>query len=112
MHQPMVRLHSLPFLLVAAFALAGCGGSARVDCPRGTICGGACVDTKEDRLNCGDCGQACAAGQICNSGQCASPCVTGLLACNGRCVDPLTDTSNCGACGASCADGKFCSAGT
>jgi hypothetical protein len=33
-------------------------------------CGGACVDTLFDELNCGGCGMACAAGETCNRGIC------------------------------------------
>ncbi len=46
--------------------LAGC------PCPgaRDTRCGAACVDVSSNRTNCGACGHACGANQVCADGQC------------------------------------------
>ena len=33
-----------------------------------TACGMACRDLQTDRLNCGACGRACAAGEACTAG--------------------------------------------
>ena len=72
-------------------------------------CGDAgCVDTRFDPKNCGGCGVACATGEVCNGGTCATTCADPLIACEGRCVDPRHDPSNCGSCGVSCVDGEVC----
>lgn len=84
--------------LVGAIALAGCGddpvvsgtptvdggGTGTVDSGGGgggdectaptTKCGDACVNTQNDAKNCGTCGKACDAGQVCGNGACASTC--------------------------------------
>ncbi len=39
-------------------------------CPGGRSCGGACVDTDIDPLNCGGCGITCVEGQGCAGGSC------------------------------------------
>ncbi|MEZ4392777.1 MAG: MXAN_6577-like cysteine-rich protein [Polyangiales bacterium] len=86
-------------------SLARCGGGD----------GGAgapfCADTRVDRANCGACGNACAAGEICESGRCVLQCPTGSSACGGRCVDLQGDRANCGACGTTCAEGEVCALG-
>src|SRR5690349_15741578 len=56
-------------------------------------CGGTCIDVLANPANCGACGKACAADQVCDQGACkakAQGCSGGLLACGGGCVDPLT----------------------
>src|SRR5262245_25952168 len=41
------------------------------NCPSGQfMCGADCVDTSTSRENCGRCGQACGATQICAGGAC------------------------------------------
>lgn len=40
--------------------------------PRG-MCRGVCVDFTTDPANCGTCGRACAAGQVCAASQCSLP---------------------------------------
>jgi len=65
----------------AGVCSSGCGG---VDGGGETRCapdGGApyCADTKSDNANCGGCGNTCVTGQVCSSGQCASPCQPVLL---------------------------------
>ncbi len=61
-----------------------------------------------DPLNCGACGNACAANEICLGGAC-DPC--GFEACNNTCVDLNTDPNNCGACGVAVAAGGSCNNG-
>lgn len=53
-----------------------------------TLCGGFCRDLWADAANCGKCGIACPAGQVCNSGICqvAAPCSGDI------CPMPGTDT--------------------
>ena len=46
-------------------------GIAGCPCPGGAArCGTACVDVASDRANCGACGNACAANQVCSAGVC------------------------------------------
>ena len=73
----------------------------RSACPAGeSCCGNACVDTGNDKDNCGGCGNACAAGKVCRQSACACP--AGQVECGGTCVDLRTDPANCGACGTAC----------
>jgi hypothetical protein len=55
------------------------GKNPQCGCPSGTqLCGtNQCVDTKTDPSNCGSCGNACAAGQSCQRGQCVVSCGSG-----------------------------------
>ena len=78
------------------------------------ICGGQCVVTLTDPANCGGCGHACAAGQVCAVGVCGSPasCPLTTTACNGSCADLSTDDANCGACGHACPSGQGCAMGS
>jgi hypothetical protein len=90
-------------------------------CPSSqTKCGDLCVSTKTDNLNCGECGNACAAGSVCNGdGVCALSCQEGLVACGGTCTDPMTSRTHCGAksdctgenAGELCGDGEICDNG-
>ncbi len=106
-------------LLFAVSTLTGC--SVASTCANGSVsCGGACVQTQADNLNCGDCGNICAVGSVCSSGVCAVPCPSGQVACEGACVDPQTSPIHCGAsgtctgaqAGVTCTSGQTCQAGT
>ena len=75
-------------------------------CPDGlTDCGGVCVATLSDHANCGECGNACQAAEVCSEGSCLVECPSGREACGGGCVDLLSDTANCGECGRVCPAG-------
>ncbi len=74
-------------------------------------CGDACVDTTLDVANCGACGTACAAGELCSAGVCGLDCLGGTTKCDATCVDTMLDVANCGACGTKCAAGEVCSKG-
>jgi hypothetical protein len=66
----------------------------KVSCPVGTVnCGGGCVDTRTDSLNCGACDYTCF-----DPGTC----------CGGECVDLHEDEMNCGTCGMTCFDPAVC----
>jgi len=71
-----------------------------------TCCGGKCVDTTSDWVNCGACGNECPSG-YCLHGVC-QPCLPGLTLCGAGCVDLSGDPFNCGACGVTCTSGICC----
>lgn len=73
-----------------------------------TNCSGTCKDTSTDEANCGACGNACSAGEVCTNGVCQSQCAGSTTACLGQCVDTQSDVANCGGCGLACASGEFC----
>lgn len=77
--------------------------------PSQLACGGVCVNPLDDNLNCGACAMACAAGSLCQAGQCL--CAPGLTNCGGQCVDLTVDPVHCGACYQSCQVGLACSSG-
>jgi hypothetical protein len=74
-------------------------------------CGGVCRDLSTDRANCGGCGVACAAGQVCSGGSCQVSCGAGLSNCGGVCRDLSSDRANCGGCGRDCSPGQICVGG-
>ncbi len=94
----------------------GTGGTTAGNCgglgSKLANCNGVCVDPQNDPTNCGNCGVACAQGEYCSQGACASTCGGGTTACNGKCVDTNVDPANCGACGTPCQQGEVCSLGT
>jgi alpha-tubulin suppressor-like RCC1 family protein len=62
-------------------------------------------------VSCGNTGQPCCAGNICDGrscqpdGRCGSaPCLSGQIRCT-SCIDPTSDPRHCGACGNMCSDG-------
>jgi hypothetical protein len=83
-----------------------CCSAALPDC-----CGAACVDTQTDSLNCGACGNACAAGEACRAGVCAPRiipiCTSGFFACGSGCCQSLYELCRDGAC-VSCNGGYAC----
>lgn len=49
------------------------GGKSAAPCPTGrTCCGHGCADLLVDTANCGACGNVCAKGQVCCSGECVA----------------------------------------
>jgi hypothetical protein len=107
------------FATVAAIAVgvaSGCSGSTAstgLICNGSeTACGQSCVEMQTDPANCGSCGNACAAPQVCSNGTCAFSCAGGATACGQSCVDIKVDPKNCGACGTACDPSQVCSAGT
>jgi len=79
-------------------------------------CGQSCVDTAKDRDNCGACGLACGAGEVCNAGVCTSTCTSNEPLCvldggAAYCAQTSSDNANCGACFVVCATGRVCADG-
>lgn len=82
---------------------AGVDAGPPTGCEIGTSnCGGVCVSLDFDEENCGTCGNACDAGELCVGGSCTGLCDAPLLTCGSACIDPRTDPNNCGACGTVC----------
>jgi hypothetical protein len=66
----------------------------KISCPSDKVnCGGGCVDTRSDSLNCGACDYTCF-----DPGTC----------CGGECIDLQEDEMNCGTCGMTCFDPAVC----
>jgi hypothetical protein len=111
-----------------------CADPVACSCPSGwQFCNGACADVQTDAANCGGCGRPCAAGQVCDAGQCRAPdsnactttcgggrtCQQGMCVCPpaqdfcaGACTDTQTSDDHCGACDAACEGGKVCEGGS
>jgi hypothetical protein len=85
-------------------------GACSVSCAQGqTNCAGGCINTPSDHANCGACGHACRADQVCTTGACVCP--TGKTECSGACVTLASDHANCGGCGRACHPTEVCTAG-
>src|SRR5271170_6324517 len=114
--------------LLAAQILEACVGSeptvtsgdasadAIVECPATqTMCGATCATLDTDRANCGKCGNACPAENVCSAGTCTSLCAAVQTLCTGDsgafCASTQTDNANCGTCGTVCTSGQSCVAG-
>ncbi|MEO8841168.1 MAG: hypothetical protein ABI591_03270 [Kofleriaceae bacterium] len=65
-------------------------------------------DLTTDHANCGTCGHACAADEVCSASTCGTSCAANQLECAGTCSDVTTDAMNCGACGTACDAGDVC----
>jgi hypothetical protein len=75
-----------------------------LSCSYGEIpCGSSCVNVFSDKKNCGVCGRACGALEICRDARCGPACTdSSTTLCGDNCVDLDTDMNNCGACGTEC----------
>ena len=98
---------SCPSGQVLDFNSCGCVDNP---CPGGgELCGTTCVDTVNDRNNCGSCGNVCGTGVPCIAGSCSCP--PGYSTCADGCKDLASDNANCGTCGNVCGTGTSCQAG-
>jgi xyloglucan-specific endo-beta-1,4-glucanase len=87
----------------------GSGGSGGLACATGSSsCGSQCRELSSDAANCGACGTACAAAQVCSLGKCGSACAPGLTKCGSACVDLTGSAPNCGTCGNACPADQSC----
>ena len=107
-------MRSLP--LVLFLLLTGCPPAdgpckSTTDCAKGrTCCEGKCLDTENDRHNCGTCGAVCDLPNVvpsCKVGRCQLQCQATFGNCNNDrsdgCEQRLADDpSNCGVCGRVC----------
>lgn len=91
----------------------GGGGAGGAECGQDfASCNGLCVNVLSDATNCGACGVACAAGEVCDLGGCALNCAGGSTKCGNACVDVQNDPAHCGNCDTTCAAGEVCDNGT
>jgi len=67
----------------------------------GMAANGCETNTQTSAAHCGACNNACASGQTCVNGACASGCT--MTDCSGACVNTQTDTAHCGGCSRACA---------
>jgi hypothetical protein len=108
-----------PTSLLGTGGTTGSGGSssegtggASATCAEGLeLCGEQCVDLSSDSDNCGECGVACRADEVCSQGECTSECAVGLTQCDQECVNLDSSILHCGECGNSCREGQQCVAG-
>lgn len=81
----------------------GAGSPTNCACDLGQLkCGLDCVDALTDHENCGECGRACAALEVCAAGTCAPRCTAPLELCGNVCIDTTQDINNCMMCGHVC----------
>jgi hypothetical protein len=89
-------------VLCVLSALVGCGKVAASCPPEGELL--------SDRENCGACGHACGADEVCGNGTCMT-CAQDQTLCGDSCVAMDSDVLNCGGCGIACNVGEACIAG-
>lgn len=74
------------------------GGIGNAGCPQ--------YDVMKDPMHCGSCTNACAAGQVCSTGQCKAMCDLPAIKCviegGPQCLDVKTDPTHCGGCATVC----------
>lgn len=76
-------------LVISALLALGCQSAiVGADCRYDLVeCGGVCVDTDDDRANCGGCGVECAAGEQCVGGVCGGDLDGGAVSLEGGASD-------------------------
>lgn len=83
-----------------------CGECGKACAANEICCLGTCVENVTTRLACGTCPTGCPTGQDCCSGTC---CAVNYICCDGQCVDPTSDARYCGGCDARpCSPGALC----
>ena len=117
-----MRVAPLRFAFGVAVVLGACAKAVPTTDDGGTtcnapslMCGAICVEATNDPDNCGACGNACGASEVCSNGKCGSSCSAGTLCTpdGGKaiCANTSTDAKNCGACGNACGSGQTCTNG-
>ncbi len=130
----MMNKHKISYSVSICIALAGfasacsddsknventltCGDGLTIcghACCADTCCDGVCVNTKNDKNNCGTCGNACLDDKVCMNNTCVASeeaCLDGQEWCNGECVNVQSDAKHCGDCSTRCKDGESCQSG-
>jgi len=100
--------------LLLGITATSCGSRSILEsgCTTGqTLCENACIDLLTSPQNCGACGNACSAVEVCSAGSCATSCPGGTTQCGQSCVDSQFDPHHCGNCSTVCALGLVCSNG-
>ena len=69
------------------------------------------TDLAADRANCGQCGNACRAADVCSGGRCVLGCPPGSSDCGGTCINLSGNPLNCGTCGNACSANQACGGG-
>ena len=67
------------------------------------------MNTAKDSANCGQCGNKCDIGEICNGGKCETG--IGATYCDDKSMNTSIDSANCGQCGKKCDVGEICNSG-
>ncbi|MBM7113358.1 MXAN_6577-like cysteine-rich protein [Archangium primigenium] len=109
----MTPSRSPALVALLCLVLAGCPDPEPL-CPEGqSRCGVACVDLSSTSAQCGACGVACAAAELCVEGACQ--CRAGAALCGGVCAVTASDPAHCGGCagagGVACAADEVCERG-
>jgi hypothetical protein len=84
----------------------------RKKCKNGTVkCGKTCVNTRNNALHCGQCGQRCGENRACVDGECQTGCPGDQILCHQLCVDPNDNEEHCGGCNSPCNGELTCISG-
>lgn len=85
-----------------------CGAPGQETCCALNCCNNACVDTLNDPLHCGGCGNICPSGQVCQKGTCGFLCPPAQRLCGNFCIDIRINPKHCGGCNQVCGPGERC----
>jgi hypothetical protein len=80
------------------------------DVPAINCCGDFCTNLRDDRNNCGRCGNRCGAAEVCVEARCSCP--AGKTRCADGCKDTQSDSAICRNCGQRCPQYWTCCEGT
>ncbi|MBK6534566.1 MAG: VCBS repeat-containing protein [Deltaproteobacteria bacterium] len=101
--------NATPACIAGACAVQRCS-DGYADCD-GMAANGCEVQTSTAVANCGACGRACAAGQVCTMGACMLSCAAPTTLCTDTCANLTNDRAHCGSCTTACRADETCAAG-